>query len=314
MTGEHVPAAGSALLHVVIPSYNGGGAILRCIASVLRATYRPLRLIVVDNASSDGTVREIARRFPASRLVRNPCNLGFSGACNAGIDAARRDGADLILILNQDTVIHPELPAILAGLFRRRPRAGAAGPKTYFGRPAAGAERRLLYGGAWRGRLPLRQCLPGIGKPDVGGRAGAARVDYVWGHGMMLRAEALVRVGGFDPGFFMYFEDLDLCRRMAATGYEVWYVPAAVMWHDITDGARAIHSERWRWVEKMRSMRHFHRKHYGPAAARALNALTALAEIERLVWRGHLRAARHLLAAYVVTFPGACHAAEAARQ
>jgi len=88
-------------------------------------------------------------------------------------------------------------------------------------------------------------------------------VDYVWGHGMFIRTKALVKTGSFDPELFMYYEDIDLCIRMKKGGYEIWYDPTSIMWHDIQDGARAKTPERWRWQHKSTSIRMLHQRYYG---------------------------------------------------
>jgi GT2 family glycosyltransferase len=95
----------------------------------------------------------------------------------------------------------------------------------------------------------------------------------------------------------MYYEDLDLCQRMKAAGFEIWYEPAAEMWHDTLDGARAVNSEYWRWAEKARSTRVFHAKRYGPVKARLLTALTVSAEVLQHLRKGHWRAVWHMSAA-----------------
>jgi len=246
-------------------------------------------------------VAEVRQRFPRCRIVVNPRNLGFGQGCNVGIETALREGFDFILLLNQDTVIDAGLPGALVNHLLDRPAAGVVGPKTYFQKAMPDGRQKLLYAGAWRGLLPLRQKLPGIEQPDSDAFRGPCPVDYVWGHGMLLRAEAIREVGVFDPGFFMYYEDLDLCRRMKAAGYEIWFEPAAVMWHDISDGARAKASEKWRWFQKVRSTRYYHRKYYNRPAAAMLSILTILAEAQQLLRKGRFSAVHHLLSAYLMT-------------
>jgi len=114
---------------------------------------------------------------------------------------------------------------------------------------------------------------------------------------MLLRASALREVGGFDENFSMYYEDLDLCRRMREAGHEIWCEPAATMWHDALDGARALQSEPWRWAHKVRSTGVFHRKHYGRLASFFMTPLTLAAELRQLLFQRKFRAAKHLLAA-----------------
>ncbi len=294
----------SARTTAVILSFNEGAAVARCVDS-LRASTVPTDIVVVDNASADGSPELIRDRCPDCALIVNERNLGFGAGCNVGIEAALERDAEFVLLLNQDTTVAPDMVEVLVASMAEHPRAAVIGPKTYSGTPAPDGRQRLLYAGSWRGRLPLSQQLPGIEQPDDGRYDRAARVDFVWGHGMMLRAAALREVGTFDPAFFMYYEDIDLCLRLRAAGFEAWFEPRAVMWHDIADGARATTSEAWRWEHKVRSVSVFHRKYYpGPAAA-GLTALTVLADVRMLARNRAYRAIRQLLRAYLRLLGGA---------
>jgi GT2 family glycosyltransferase len=195
-------------------------------------------------------------------------------------------------------VVEPTLVGTLVEFLQERPDAGVVGPKTLSTTPAADGRPRRLYAGAWRTVLPLIQNIPGIEQPDEDLPDRPIPTDYVWGHGMMLRAAAIREVGAFDPAFFMYCEDLDLCVRLRRAGHGVWCEPRAVMWHDIPDGARAERSESWRWACKVRSIGVFHRKHARWPAAPLLTLATVLVEAKRLLARRRFRAAGHLLGAY----------------
>ena len=298
MAARHPPVA------AIVVSFRDREAVSRCVESLLASSYPALHVIVVDNASGDDTVSELGKRFPGCRVIAGETNLGFGGGCNAGIAAAVTDGADLLLLLNQDTVVDCELVERLVACMKDHPRAGVVGAKTLSTTRMPDGSPRRLYAGAWRGVLPLVQHIPGIEQKDSAMPDQPVRTDYVWGHGMMVRASAIAAVGAFDPAFFMYCEDLDLCRRMETAGYEMWCEPRALMWHDIPDGARAEHSESWRWVCKVRSNRLFHRKHYGLAASGILNLLTVLVEAKRLLQSRRYAGARDLLKAYVASLFG----------
>ena len=284
-------------LHVVIPSYNQRSALVRCLVSVYASEYSQVHVLVVDDCSTDGTVETLRERFPACEVLVNARNLGFASACNAGVQVAMERGAELILLINQDTILAPDLMEILGRFMAEHPRAGIVGPKTYSFDTMPDGRPRLIYAGSWQGLLPLSQRIPGIERAETNQRNDPVEADYVWGHGMLLRTATLRETGGFDAAFPMYYEDLDLCRRARAAGYEVWCEPRAVMWHDQPDGARASRSEYWRWANKVRSTAVFHRKHCGRAAAVLLTPLTLLLDAGRLLRRGQGRAVGHLLLA-----------------
>lgn len=283
---------------VVIPAYDGGDELLACLESVGASTYHTVRVVVVDNASIDGSIDAVARRFDAVELIRHPMNLGFAAACNRGIRLAMDRHDEYVLLLNQDARVEPDTLTLLVDLARRQSRAGVIGAKTLSARQLPDGAHALLYNGSWRRCLPLWQKIPGIGRPDRGGEADPREVDYVWGHGMLLRTAALHEVGLFDEEFFMYYEDLDLCMRIQQAGWQAWCEPRAIVWHAVDDGPRAKRSQPWRWRMKVESARHFHHKRYRPVRAEFLWCVTLLREAATLACEGHLQALGHLLWAW----------------
>jgi GT2 family glycosyltransferase len=282
-------------VHVVIPAHNGGDQLLACLQSLLASTAPAARIIVIDDASTDDAVERAAARFPDIDVLRNDENLGFGATCNRGIKMALEHDADYVLLLNQDTTVAPDMLATLVVCGDVHPAAGCIAPKTLATQPMPDGTPQLLYAGAWRRWLPLRQHVPGIGRAEQVTAAGPIEVDYAWGHGMLLRSAALREVGLFDPVFFMYYEDIDLCLRLHDAGWQIVCEPRGVMWHDVADGARAADSERWRWQNKVRSIRHLHRKRFARGKAAFLTTATVLAEILSLLRNGHPRAAWHML-------------------
>lgn len=291
-----VPTAASPF-YVLIPSYNQQAMLVKCLASLQASEGIAPHVLVVDDCSEGDLVVDVRRHFPWCEVLVNERNLGFGATCNLGFQHALDRGADLILLLNQDTTVAPGLVPKLLRFMEDHPRAGIVGPKTYSFDSTPDGRPRLLYAGSWQGLLPLRQRIPGIEEPEEEIRRDPVQVDFVWGHGMLIRASALRETGGFDPAFPMYYEDLDLCRRVREAGYELWCEPDAVMWHDQFDGARAARSEYWRWAYKVRSTNVYHRKHYGRLASQILTPLTFVAELRQLLWRRQGRAAGHLLLA-----------------
>jgi len=281
----------------LVLTYNSGSQVLECLESLAACHFDGLEVLVVDNASTDDTVSLIRDRFPDLDVHVAPRNLGFGGGCNLGVEATARDGAQYVLLVNPDATVAPDMLGTLVAFMDAHETAGAVGPKTYSTEPMPDGSPRLLYAGAFRGRLPLRQRIPGIGQADSSPATEPLEVDYIWGHGMLLRVAAFEAVRGFDTDYFMYCEDLDLCVRLAREGYSLWCVPAAIMWHDAPDGARAIRSEAWRWRLKADGMAIFHRKHHGPLKGHCLSFCTALVETAQLLRHGHWRALRHQLVA-----------------
>lgn len=207
---------------VIIPVYNGAGDLPACLTALMGQQPAPDEIIAVDNASIDGSADLIAAQFPQVRLLRQTTNLGFGGACNAGMAAAT---GDLLILLNQDTEVQPGWLAALVALMADRPDVGIAGSKALYpdGRlQHAGGVIDAQGGGHHRGH----------GEADTGQFDRVEEVDYVTGASLALRREVFAQTGGFDPAFNpAYSEDVDLCLVARAAGLRVVYVPTSMLIH-----------------------------------------------------------------------------------
>ncbi len=214
---------------VIIVSFNTCATLLRCLESI--AGTAPV--CVVDNASSDGTQAAVRAHFPHVQLLALPTNRGFSVAVNAG---ARLVGGDCLLLLNPDTEVPPggiaEMergllgrPHVAALGFRQVDASGAfqlaAGPYPSFLGEAMRrlVQRRLDAGHAWMGRLMDRVL------------SRARPVAWVAGSSLLVRRVDFDRIGGFDEGFFLYFEDIDFCLRLQTQVGPIYYDPSVTILH-----------------------------------------------------------------------------------
>ena len=225
------------------------------------------QIIVVDNASSDGSVEMIAREFPQVQLIRNSVNVGFARANNQGIRASQ---GHYVLLLNSDTIVPAGALSALVQFMDDHPDAGACGPRLARadGRAqpfAFGSDPTLAYllARGWN-HLVVRRSLHNWETHNV------QLVDWISGAALLARRDALERVGGFDENFFMYFEDNDLCLRLRRAGWRVFYNPTVTITH--LGGASLSQSTlRTRWYDA--SLRYFYSKHYSRLARVALELM-----------------------------------------
>lgn len=214
------------LLSVVIPNWNGAHFLPPCLDALARQTYANLEVIVVDNASSDGSQMLIQERYPAVRLLPLSENRGFTGACNAGMEAAR---GMYIALLNNDTEVDNGWAAAVTDAFARYPQAGSV------------ASKMLLY--------DRRDHIHTAGDFfTVDGRAGNRGVwqkdegqydqeEYVFsacGGSAAYRRVMLDEIGLLDDAFFFSGEDVDLGWRAQLAGWRCLYTPAAVVYHHLS--------------------------------------------------------------------------------
>ncbi|MBN2565938.1 MAG: glycosyltransferase [Candidatus Eisenbacteria bacterium] len=241
---EAVTGAPPPDLSIVIVGYNSLPELRECLSSV-RATDVGLRLetLLIDNASSDGTVDFVRGNFPDVRIVANGQNVGYSRAVNQGVGEAR---APFVLVLNPDIVVLPGSIERLRSFMDEHPEAGIAGSKLLNPDNTLQHSCRKFY--TFR-TLVLRRTF--LGSVFRNSRAisdhlmlefdheASREVDWVIGACMMVRKKALEDVGGMDERFFLYFEDVDWCYRVWQSGWKVFYVADSVMKHRHTrDSAR----------------------------------------------------------------------------
>jgi GT2 family glycosyltransferase len=223
-------------LSIVIVSYNTGEYLKRCLTSLYQNSSDLLReVIVVDNASNDGSVEMVEAGFPEVTLIRNASNLGYATAVNQGI---RDSSGRHILILNPDIEVLDASVRELWEFMERTPDAGIAAGKllnpdgslqmscrTFYTLPVV-LLRRTLLGKIFPNSRLVREHLM-LDWDHNSDR----EVDWVTGACMMVRREAYEGVGGMDERFFLYFEDVDWCYRMKKHGWKVYYVPSSIMKH-----------------------------------------------------------------------------------
>lgn len=238
------------LASVIVLSYNGKDYLGPCLSSLRASDYGNLEVLLVDNASQDGSPSYVAQAFPEVRVVGNKRNLGFAGGMNRGIAQAR---GPFLAFLNQDTTVRPDW---LGSLVRALGVAGigVVGSKIYYpdGRTLQHAGGVIRYPQALADHYGYRQL-------DQGQWNEPRDVDYVTGAAFATRRDVLEAIGTFDEGFHpAYFEDADLCFRAREAGYRVLYEPEAVVVHhesattvrDSYAYYRAYHQGRLRFVLK----------------------------------------------------------------
>jgi GT2 family glycosyltransferase len=219
---------------IVILTWNGKDDVLHCLSTLPRISYPNWSATVVDNASTDGTAEAIRAAYPEQRVLVMEKNLGFCGGNNRGIADALARGADYVLLLNNDTELHPDLLTELVEVARSDGNIGAVGAKNILME-----DHRIVW--AAYGTLCYHRDLVrmiGASQPDGPEYCCVRDVDSVIGNGMLMSRAALGVVHGFDERFFGYHEDLDWCERARRAGLRIVYNGRAVIFHKGAGAAR----------------------------------------------------------------------------
>ncbi|MEX0991071.1 MAG: glycosyltransferase family 2 protein [Actinomycetota bacterium] len=279
-------------LDVVIVNYNAGGHLLACLGALDRAAAgTDLDVVIVDNASRDGSAERALEVHPAVRLVRNEENVGFAAAADQGIHATN---APWVFVVNPDAMVIAGTFAEVLTLADARSRVAIIGPLV-----------RETDGTVYPSARRIPKLADALGHALIGpfskdnrftqaytladwDRTSEREVDWVSGSCMFLRRDAVDRVGAFDPGYFMYAEDADLCTRMRREGWRVLFTPVMEVRHE--RGVSTRGNPRMVW-EHSRSIYRYVRKFVLTGWKRPLLPVAWLVVMARaaLVTRGRTR-------------------------
>lgn len=263
-------------LSISIVNWNTRDLLDQCLASVYETAYGiEFEVIVVDNASGDGSADMVESRYPDVKLVANRNNIGFSAANN---QAYRESRGRFFLLLNPDTICLPNTLQRLVSFLDSNPRAGAVGPLVL------NADKTLQPSWArfptlWaevRGTLVRKIGDDGVSPitADEVRRLGPFRADWIGGCCFMIRRSAVEQIGLMDESLFMYCEETDWCKRLAQGGWEVWLEPASEIIHLGGQSSRQISARANAQLRKSKVT--YFRKHHGVLQALLLQFALAL--------------------------------------
>ncbi len=283
---------------VAIVSFNTCDLLAACLGSLRRCTL-PLRVVVVENASTDGSAAMVRARFPEVELIEPGGNRGFAAGTNLALRvlcAGEHPPAHLLL-LNPDTIVHPGAIETLVAFLDAHPRVGVVGPRLLnpdgtvqhaafrfptllmtvldlF--PPGEAMPGRLYGSWWHGRYPQER---------LGDRP--FPIDHPLGACMLVRRETLAQVGLFDEAYFMYTEEVDWCYRVRRAGWAIWQEPRARVTH--VGGAATSQFRARMFVALYASRMRFFQLWYGAAAARRHRTIirAGMLRLTLLTWRDY---------------------------
>lgn len=254
-------------LTVQIVSYNTRELTLRCLEALYAATQEPVRVVVLDNASADGSADAIAAAFPQVDLIRSAENIGFARANNV---IAETVTTEWLLLLNTDTEVHEGAIDALLAFARAHPENGIYGGRTVF------PDGRLNPGSCWNRLTPWSAFCHATGlvaafkhtalfdSEAIGGwkRDSVRTVDIVSGCFFLIPTALWNELGGFDPRFFMYGEEVDLCHRARARGWQPIVTPDAEIMHL---GGASRNSPASKRIQNARARASFVDLHWQPA-------------------------------------------------
>jgi GT2 family glycosyltransferase len=241
---------------IVVLNWNLPIETIACVQSLQAGDYPRQQIVIVDNGSTDDSVARLRDHFGDSvAILETGENLYYAGGNNVGLRWALEAGADWVVVLNNDTIVAPDMVSWLVRTASSSPDLGIVVPMIYWG----GDGRRIwAMGSRRRWWLPLPQDV-GKGETDHGQYSQPLDVDYAVGCCMMVCCQVLMRTGLFDPSYRMYYEDADLSARVRRAGFRLVVEPRARMWHLVS--ASAGRQAAVSCYQKTRYRMRFYRQH-----------------------------------------------------
>ena len=237
-------------LEVVVLNWNGledTQALLRTLERCRQPEGWSVRVRVVDNGSTDGSVESLRAAFPGIEVQALPENRRFAGGNNAGLAAALAAGADAVMLLNNDTEADPALIERLVMALDQDPAAGAAAPLIYFAAPS----QRIWYAGGRCDVTLAHTSHRGLRQIDHGQYRAVESTGYLTGCGLIATRAAWERVGPLDERYHLYAEDADWSLRARAAGFRLLFVPTARLWHKVSASSGAMSP--WKIYQRLRA-------------------------------------------------------------
>ena len=246
-------------LSIITVNYNGFADTVQLIESIQTHLAIPYELIVVDNGSMADEADMLKHQFPNIKVIRSDRNLGFAGGNNLGIEHAT---ADFLFFINNDAYVKDDSLTHLVERMKKEPILGGISPKILF----ADQEKLIQFAGYTPlSSITLRNRLIGFKEKDTGQYDHPISTPYLHGAAMLIRREAIEKVGGMPEIYFLYYEELDWSVQLRRAGYRLEYNPAAVVCHKESSSVgqesplKAFYMTRNRLLFAHRNLSSFHR-------------------------------------------------------
>lgn len=220
---------------VIILNYNGNRSIVRCLSSVYRSSYKNFEVVVVDNASTDGSLEMVRAKFSRAHVIMNGFNVGFATGNNVGIRFALEKFADYVFILNNDAYLEHDSLEKMVSYMQNKKNVGIVSPTIF-----SGNDRHIWFVGGIIDWLRMKSA-----HLTVVDSKNPHEIEYACGCAMLVSNAVFKEIGLFDERFFLYYEDTDFCIRARKKGFKIMLVPTAEVFHDEQSETEKPHKIYW---------------------------------------------------------------------
>lgn len=225
------------LVYIILLNYNGYKYTVECIESLEKVTYNNYKVVIVDNNSTDGSQELIRKNLPEYTFIETGKNLGFAGGNNIGIEYALTNGAEYVLLLNNDTIVEPDFINCLVETAEKNTEVGVVGGKIYYY-----DDKKLWYAGARINSFTGKTQHIGDREDDIGQYDRICETGYITGCLMLISRKVIEEVGLMDDKYFLYYEETDWNVRIKKAGYKIIYNPNSKIYHKVSATTKGINN------------------------------------------------------------------------
>ena len=223
----------SKLVYVILVNFKTSSDTIECIKSLRSIDYDNYKVIVVENGSNDNSYEILRDNCNDEILIKSKENLGFAGGNNLGIEKALEDGAEYVLLLNNDTIVEKDFLSELVNSFNYDEKVGIVGCKiNYYNNPNI-----INYAGGEIVWNKFTTRFFDCDKEDVDKTEELKEITFVSGCAMMISTKVIKEIGALDHSYFMYYEDTDYCARAIEKGFKLMYQPSSKIYHKISSSS-----------------------------------------------------------------------------
>ncbi len=223
------------LIYIVLLNWNGYKDTIECVKTLSKVKYKNFKILIVDNASANESVKVLKKELPQIKLLVNKENLGFSGGCNVGIKYALKDKADYVLLLNNDTLVDKNFLTELIKVSESDKNIGIVSPFIFYAdspKKIWSAGLNFRYKNAWPFIDENRETL------DKGQFKKPLKNEYLTGCSMLIKKDVFNKIGYFKDEYFLYLEDMDFSVRATRCNLTLYSVPSSKIWHKIGQSSK----------------------------------------------------------------------------
>ena len=222
---------------IILVNYNGYKDSFDCIESINKINYKDYEIIIVDNGSTDDSLKKL-KEIENDKLVliNAQRNLGFAGANNLGIKYALENGSEFVLLLNNDTLVNFDFLSNLVNCYKNSEKNTVVTPKIMY----ADKKNVIWFGGGTFSKLSGRTTHTGINEIDKAQCDIEKNITFMSGCCMLISKDTIIDVGLMDSDYFLYCEDLDYCCRLRKGGYYLKYCPSSIIFHKVNASTNKV--------------------------------------------------------------------------